>query len=147
MLDRFTFGKAPAAIFLVERLNELGDLKLTRKVSAYIDQENRLLSDMVNANRHGCLSTHSLAAFLNFMRQRVKTSTLSLSDKLTADLTFNVVVGRIKFYIRKTTVVSQRSGKHTKETIINVPDHIHAEFLRDRSREKLMRRGKLCTYY
>ena len=36
MIDPHTFGKSPAAEILAARLNEIGDSKLTRRVSAFL---------------------------------------------------------------------------------------------------------------
>lgn len=151
MLDKFTFGDSPAAIFLADVLNQTNDSKLTRKVSAYLDQENRLLNEMVNAN----LSPHTLGSFVNFMRNRIKTSTLKIDNVLVSNLMYNVITGRIKSVLRRTKEVSHLNRNLKRDTngvkvmylIDAVADPITTELLRRRSKQKLARKQKVCSLY
>ena len=152
MLDKFTFGRTPGAIYLTERLNQLGDPKLTRKVSSYLDQESKILNEIVQANAIGVLSTHTLGAFVTFMRHRIGTSTLEINDKLTADLMHNVVSGRVKSILRRTVEATKQSRSYhcarvLKLSILNIIDPKTPDVLIERSRQKLDRKHKPRTYY
>jgi hypothetical protein len=175
-LDKHTFGKTPAAIYLADRLNFLNDPKYTRKVSSKIHDIQAIIADAIRAHEGGLLSIRTLNFILTSLRSRIEDMTHAAhinalegdlyADKLVTNLMANVLIGELKSILRRTRDVKilktkqQRiinraivNSKALKElnvkpiTIADVKDPTTAETLIARSRAKLQRKGLPNTLY
>lgn len=174
MLDKYTYGNTPAAIFLAERLNTLGNQVMIRKVSSFLDQKNRVLNEVVEAHLAGYLSTRALSALVNLMRREVADSKKQVGDELAQNLMHNVMVGKIKSVLRRTQTsilldhqanrdldrfkrsvfptdldpeLQKQLRRFRVVTPIDADDTITPVTLRERSKQKLARKNKTCTLY
>jgi hypothetical protein len=130
-LDKFTFGKTPAAIYLAHRLNELNDPKYTRKISADIHRMQGLFVEVIEAHDAGFLSIKSLSFFMNNARRSIKDKAddyLSqalyvgsgghqMPDRLSVDLMSNVLLGPITSVFRRSIKVASLKAQqqHLKD--------------------------------
>jgi len=119
MLDKHTFGKTPAAIYLADRLNVLNDPRYTQKVSSRIHEVQTAIADIVKAHEAGHIKLHTLNFFVSFMRQKIigiKTNFLQselyvgsgshiMPDVLSVNLMTNVLVGELKSITRRSRQV------------------------------------------
>jgi hypothetical protein len=125
-MDKNTFGRTPAAEYLVRVLNELNDQTLNRSVGKRITATNAAVAELVYAYEVGSISAKTLANTMRLMREEVtnesitdityimtmpSNSQLSLVDKLRR----NVQIGYIKKAIRQATVARKC------ETVMTAP--------------------------
>lgn len=113
MLNKYTFGSSPAAIYLAENLNIINNSKLNRKVSSFINSIRAILTQSVNANEAGIINVKTLYFIVDALSERVKwnRSRLSLdaewaSYQLIVDLTANILIGEIKSIKRRAQKVA-----------------------------------------
>lgn len=178
MLDKFTFGNTPAAIYLVQELNRVNSSKLNRKVSSVLNNQNRLVKEVVGAFESGSLSLHGFGAIMNMLRDRVKNIKTEFENDLVTNLVSNMIAGNIKSILRRSTKVAQNNKmvdygikfiipngtplsviiklNNAMKTIFYekdcdkfnyTMDSITPETLIARSKQKLAKHGKECTYY
>jgi len=172
-MDKYTFGKTPAAIFLTDRLVALGSDKITRKVSKYLHDVRQKLNELVRANDAHHLSAHTVGFICGALREHVLSGEYHVDylDELIGDrdpdevmielqkifdLTTNIMIGEIKSVQRKVT--GCRHIEHSIARMKNFPaanhpvisgeiDDITPELLQQRSKIKLARLGKTDTLY
>lgn len=166
MLDKHTFGKTPAAIYLADRLNVLDDSKYTRKVSSRIHDVQRVIAEMVAANEAGILSIHTLGFMSTAMREKIEILARNLyalkHDDLSMNLFQNVLKGELKSIVRRSREVKLLKTKQqrlmtkvgndrlltvTPITIGDIKDPTTPESLIEKSRAKLKRKGKQSNLY
>ena len=68
MLDKYTFGNTPAAIYLADRLNEINSVLLTRKISSVLCKYRRTIAELEAANNAGIMCTNTTAMFAERIR-------------------------------------------------------------------------------
>jgi len=134
MLDLNTFGKTPAAIYLVDRLNFLNDKKLTRKISSKINSTKAIIAEAVNAHEAGLISTHTLSFIAATLRSKVDTSwdntnwnnteQIQKQEELPINLMKNLLIGELKNIIRKASKV-----KHLKKRQQKIVSEINNDVL------------------
>jgi hypothetical protein len=113
MLNDNTFGKTPAAMYLVRVLNETNSNALIRTCSKQIHKFNRNVHEIVAAVDAGVMSANTAGNLLRILR--LEATNLSVSEnKLTSQLLSNTIIGEIKRAIRKVTVV--RKIEHVLES-------------------------------
>ena len=113
-MDRYTFGKTPAALYLADHLNILNDKKLTRKISSKIHAVQTIIAEALKSHEAGTISTHTLSFIASTLRERVMTRSqqlLSDNDELSVNLMTNILIGELKSLIRKAQKI-----KHLKRT-------------------------------
>lgn len=158
MINKHTFGKTPAAIYLASRLNILSTNKLTRKVSTMLCDLQNVINEIEKSNSHKLLSAHVIGFMLDPLRTRVKVSHSSIEkiDQLSANLMANVMCGSIKDLacrVMEARHAEQKCCKITggKGRPFRVLEDIHREItpelLIQRSKIKLARHGKQITLY
>lgn len=106
MLDKNTFGKTPAAIYLAHHLNAVGSKKLIQKISRFFDGIQRTINELEASNRAQLLSAHVIGAFIVPLQDRAREcySSIEIDNKLAAQLMTNVMMGSIKELARKVTI-------------------------------------------
>jgi hypothetical protein len=128
MLDKHTFGKTPAAIYLADRLNFLDDPKYTRKMSSRIHDIQAVIADATRAHEAGLLSIHTLNFIANALRERIEDDTANLlegelyigsggqemPDTLSINLMANVLIGELKSISRRTREVKLLKTKQQR---------------------------------
>ena len=110
-IDKCTFGNTPAAMYLADRLNEIGDPRQVRKVSAFINSARNILSQAVTAHQECFMSIKTLYFVVDSLSERIKGSIEAQSeagyrsdnpiDSLCVNLMTNILVGEIKSIKRR----------------------------------------------
>ncbi len=161
-LDPRTFGEAPAALYLVEVLNQRNSHPLARKVARVLAEVNELLADLARAHLdYDALSTRSLARLLPMLseygQRRVELS-LRPTDDHVANLTLNVLEGGLKRWKVRVQKArrDERDAARLRPPGTAAGDWIPAaplvgektpDDLRRRSKRYLERKGKPDTLY
>lgn len=171
-LDKFMYGKTPAAIYLSDFLNSLNAPKLTRKVTRLLTEFNELVNELEASNQIGTLSAHSVGAFIPSLRARASTRPFFITDLpedkwkdhtpsdesmdaiiLVNDLTSNLMVARTKDLSRKVQAVRRDDQKNATSDYVpskrmsEMNAELNPAALIERSRKRLARRNKVCTFY
>lgn len=188
-LDRYTYGKTPAAIFLADRLNQLGDPVLARKVGKNISTMQSLVAELYKSNIAGTLSAHTIGNIAGIYRKQtleVHDKMVASNDELVINLMTNVMIGDIKRIQRQVMdarhaeqyrarvlgkpsryfdardgdqqiltaaehaiVAEMRNGRvrGAKILVEDMHDPITPEILVERSKRKLVKRGKSSDLY
>src|SRR5574343_497505 len=104
-LDKYTFGEAPAAMYLVELLNQRNDKGLIRKVSKILATSRGALNDLARAHLdYDTISTRTLSIMLNMMSEyhhKHVIEQIGKYDMHIAHLVVNVLEGGIKTWKRR----------------------------------------------
>jgi len=139
MLNKFTFGNTPAAIYLADRLNTLDDAKYTRKISARIHEVQTLMAEVKNAHEYGALSIHTVGFFANRIRTKIVETANILKaellretksghqtpDLLCIDLMSNILIGEVKSITRRSReVVLMQKKQQRALTDVSRRDYI-----------------------
>jgi hypothetical protein len=157
-LDKYTFGEAPAAMYLVELLNQRNDKQLTRKVSKALAESRSLLNDVTRAHlEYDVLSTKSLSKILNMVSEYNHThirEIIGKHDPFIANLTVNVIEGTVKTWKRRVAKASKRRPRVADDGAVvdymlaqPIPGEKDARQLQFRSAKYLERKGKINTLY
>jgi hypothetical protein len=152
-LDPTTYGKTPAAIYLVRVLNSIDNEKLARKAGKAISATNKLVSELVDAYDCDAISTTTLATSLRLIRKSIMDSEnttqvplFGTTDCLTVcihdaycvvnDLTRNIQIGVVKRAMRLASIakkgerVAANAHRRTKQVrdsnITRMPQNIQA---------------------
>lgn len=128
MIDKYTFGKTPAAIYLADRLNMLNDPKYTRKASSKIHDVQAVIADAIRAHEAGLLSIHTLNFISSALRKKIEdmaddmwngepyigSGGHEMPDKLSINLMANVLIGELKSVSRRTREVKLLKTKQQR---------------------------------
>lgn len=176
MLDRNTFGKTPAAIYLADRLNIIDNSVYTRKMSKQIHAFQGIISDAIKAQESGKIEMKTFNWIMEKVRQDVKLKASnffndesvneSVHDKLSCNLFENILIGELKSVNRRVREVALLRTKQNrligtmsqipeifdvmkfeKITIANAKDYFNVDSLIEKSRAKLDRKNKPNTFY
>ena len=158
MLDRNTFGKTPACIYLAEHLNSVQNKKLTRKVGCVLQDGRESLNQLYASHEMHNLDVKNYKKFLNFLHADVLIKVEVLNDELVKNLVSNILVGEIRFYNRylhQAGLFESELQRATPEGVavpkvqICVDNYlsIEAEELIKLSKERLAQQNKVCTFY
>jgi len=169
MLDKFTYGKTPAAIYLAARLNEFGNPKMSRIVTSHLCRVNTMLNELESSNCAGEMSVRTLSFLTELLRDQLKRleqeGGFLTSDKTVNNLVSNVIIGKMKSVQRRSReatlesklahrangiIIRDSLTKSFEEVFVpvcKIIDPIDAETLQVKSRAKLDRRGKSNTLY
>lgn len=162
-LEKTTFGKTPAAMYLAQYLNETGKLGLARKVSRVISAWRATLNDLVCCHlQTDELSVRSFNRLLSLYDTGARAAAQKIPDKLAAELVTNMLVGELKNWKTRSgqTAVLQRQLQHqaskagTEAPTLKVTPRRGEETyeervarLQQKSRDYLARKGKVNTLY
>lgn len=156
MIDKYTYGNTPAAIYLTEVLNSVGSSKMIRKVTRTLTDFNEIINELEAANKNGLLSAHTLGALGADLRARAQRSTVG-EHELVKNLLQNMMVGRVKELTRRVRVVrlieKQRAGMVVDKDeiepicVADITDTITPKTLVAKSKRKLTRLNKVDTLY
>ena len=131
-MDKTTFGDTPAAMFLATRLNDIADVKLTRKVSKCIIHYRCLMKDAKDAHECRAISTTTLNWMMARMNDQLDDTAVEFHlpekkhDETAVDLMINVIRGEIKDIVnkaRKITNIERQQlvmGLTTKENRVDI---------------------------
>jgi len=160
-LDANTFGDTPAAIYLVELLNNRNDHVLARKTAKVLAEGRELISDLARAHlEFDALTTKTLARLIPMLSEyfhNKSVTPLRIIDSHIADLAINVLEGSLKTWKNRV----QKARRTERSTARNLPpgaskqwipakplsNEITGEVLRNRSKKYLQRKGKPDTLY
>ena len=152
MIDKFTYGNTPAAIYLAEYLNSAGTPPLLRKVTRTLTDFFELINELEAANAAGVMSAHSVGSFCHSLRARAQA--VKFEDTLVTNLVCNLMIGRTKELIRRVQSVRlyEKVQAHRKQGLSTLPlvaitDTTTPELLVERSKRRLARNQKLDTLY
>lgn len=161
-LDKTTFGKTPAALYLTLYLNEKGDTRLIRKVGRMLDGFRETINDVICSHLHTDeMKAASFNRIMALISENARVAALRLPDKLAQELVTNILVGEIKSWKTRAmhTARLQRNiqrltppGKTVEELKVlprrgEETEEERIEKLKERSRAYLARKGKLNTLY
>jgi hypothetical protein len=157
-LDKHTFGDAPAAMYLVELLNQRDKKSLTRIVSKSMAESRTLLNDVTRAHlEYDVLSLKSLSKILNMISARHHghvREVIAKYDEFIADLTVNVLEGSVKTWKRRAQEACRKKQRMTSDgSIVDyalaepIPGEKGSRELQFRSAKYLERKGKINTLY
>lgn len=160
-LDPKTFGEAPAAMYLVELLNQRNNPVLTRKVSRALAGSRELINEIGDAHlKFDVLSTRTLSRLLDMLsnyNQTVATASIAKMDPFIAQITVNVLEGSVKTWKRRTQEAVRKFSNIARNTpsgmtvpyvlAAPIPNEKDASTLRARSKRYLKSKGKLDTLY
>ena len=167
MIDKNTFGKTPAAIYLAEHLNQLGDPRLVRKAQKRLVGARKILNELYTSHVQGYLSAQTLYSMVESVQTytvnhdinqgKVKQQVFQLLDELAVNLIENIIIGEVKSIKRRVQaeVIARISEGKRKKTdpklhltmITQVEDSITPELLIERSKKKLRRLNKPDSLY
>lgn len=101
-LDKTTFGKTPAAIYLADYLNKLGKPIVTKRAGKMLTSYRNTLSQLGQANKIGVLNAHNLARVVSSIREHFQ---VDVGDELASNLVTNTLVGEMKSLLRKSSEI------------------------------------------
>mgnify|MGYP001212135444 CR=1 FL=1 len=118
MLDKFTFGKTPACMYLAKILNDLQDNRLNSKVSKILVSYKENLKQLEKANEQNILSVKNLNMNINIMRNNLN---INIDNELVSNLVHNIIIGDMKSILRKVKKVRviENAQKHLKKKVEN----------------------------
>ncbi len=160
-LDTRTFGDSPAALYLVELLNQKQDALLARKTAKVLAEGRELLADVARAHLdYDALTTRSFARLLSLMaayNQGPAVQSLRAHDEHIANLVANVLQGGIKTWKRRVEQARRTEKKIARQLPPGSPvewvpakpllSEVTPDVLRQRSKRHLQRKGKPDTLY
>lgn len=160
-LDPRTFGDAPAALYLIELLNQRNDPLLTRKVSKTLATQRETLNELGRAHlEYDTISTRTLGRLLTLLsehNQTRATAAIKAMDPFIAHLVVNVLEGGVKTWKRRVSLAASRQNMVARNTpsgcTVEQPiakpleNEKGAAQLQERSKRYLQRKGKQDTLY
>lgn len=161
-LDKFTFGKSPAAMYLGLILNERDDRYLARKVTSFLTERRMILNEVV-ASHHlsDSMSAKTFGVLLSLFSKSVKADVTNFKDKIIQNLLVNILKAEINFHlarVRKAALLNKRLAKGAEEGVtvptVKATPFPKEESLEDknkrlaaRSAAHLARNGRINTLY
>lgn len=156
-MDKTTFGKAPAAMYLAHLLMSNPDAALQRKVSRTLTQNRRVLAELTSAHLKGEISLTVFGVMLDMISKRHQTEVAEVLWKVNehiAHLVVNVLEGEVKSLKRRLQSLTPIRRRAARNQYMLTPDLSDAdidenrvELLRARSKQYLARHGKVDTLY
>lgn len=160
-LDPKTFGEAPAALYLVEILNQRNDQALTRKVSKTLATARTTLNELGEAHlRYDTISLKTFGRLLTLLsefNQREAAKSIAVHDPFVAHLVVNVLEGGVKTWKRRVAEAAKKMSIIARDTppgcTVEPPfampllNEKGPALLQERSKRYLQRRAKRDTLY
>lgn len=169
-IDKFTFGKSPAAMYLTLIISKTGSQPLLRKVSRALCETRQLMEDVVACHLlTDELKTRSFSKLLEMIDDKIRITALQLPTIKTGDwplpeneiirhLVTNILIGELKVLKNRAMKARQLQHNVTRKT----PQGERVEMLKAtpllsengrnarriaKSAAYLSRKGKLNTLY
>ncbi len=101
-MNKFTFGKTPAAVYLYEYLQSKGNTIVEKRVGKALTSNRNLLTQIEKSNNIGAINAHNVARIVNKMREKFF---VEVGDELASNLTTNILIGEMKALIRKSAEI------------------------------------------
>ena len=152
-MNKFTYGKTPAAIYLAEYMNENSTVSDMRKVASVLTNFSRTINEIEESNLAGLMSVHVIGGLIPLLRNRVQNTVINGDSGLITMLVRNIMQGRLKDLIRRARKVRifehQNATSFSQPTIAlgSVYDSISSAKLIERSTARLKRLNKVNTLY
>ena len=86
-MNKFTFGKTPAAVYLYEYLQANKNQIVLKRVGKALTSNRNLLSQIEKANLSGAINAHNVARIINNIRSGFF---VDVGDELASNLTTNI---------------------------------------------------------
>lgn len=167
-LDKTTFGKTPAALYLADYLNKLEQPLVTKRTGKILTGFRNTFTQLEKANNVGILTAHNLARVIGSMRENFF---VDVGDELASNLVTNILVGEMKILLRKSSnirkiesfqkrivgkkepgeffnhsgyrvaKIDENSVELPKYTVEQLTDNINAETLTEKWKIKMKRRN------
>ncbi|NCP98406.1 hypothetical protein GW796_00835 [archaeon] len=99
-LDKNTFGKTPAALYLADYLNTLDQPLVAKRTGKIMSGFRNTILQLAKANDAGILTAHNLARVISSMRSNLF---IEVGDSLASNLVTNIIVGEMKILLRKSS--------------------------------------------
>ena len=127
MLDKRTFGNSPAAIFLADKLNALGDQRQTHRVSSFINSTSKMINEAVALHLDHQMSTTMLYFVVNNISRDIANKADDMRvgangvvyDPIVCNLMANVLRGQIKSVKRRLEKVVRIHRQQNRVKIAN----------------------------
>lgn len=117
-LDENTFGKSPAANYLVRELNYYNDKKLTRSCTVRVNVFYRNVSAIVESVGANNMSAKVAANLLRLLREDATKITMDVNTEFVCNLLRNTIIGHIKSAMRKTETIRKiENGNSTYQNL------------------------------
>ena len=110
-MDKFTFGKTPAAVYLYEYLQANKNQIVLKRVGKALTSNRNLLSQIEKANLSGAINAHNVARIINNIRSGFF---VDVGDELASNLTTNILIGEMKSLIRKSADIRKIESLQNK---------------------------------
>jgi hypothetical protein len=173
-LDLNTFGNTPAALYLVEVLNQIGDQSLSRKLGKRLSSVRKICHEIRKAQLADALEVSTVSHLTKLLRIETIYNFQDLLEDLGDDdfdncnlainLAQNLCMAEFKMLVRASTFARkqdrgdiQRAANFMKRKITPPPvnkhyldlfvDTITPATLQEKSRAKLLRTGKRSELY
>ena len=127
MLDKRTFGNSPAAIYLADMLNALGDKRQTHRVSSFINSTSKMINEAVALHLDHQMSTTMLYFIVDNISRDVANKADDMRvgangivyDPVVCNLMENVLRGQIKNVKRRLEKVVRIHQQQNRAKIKN----------------------------
>jgi hypothetical protein len=166
-LDKFTYGKSPAALYLTLYLNEKNDPVLNRKVGRTLEKWRKRIYEVTNAHARGeaftCMGQLSADTFRCIIEQfdTAIRGSVGITDPLCRNLVISILIGELKNWKQRGVRTRKLQTQLARETPDgeSVPKlkvmalegdetlEQRIERLTEKSRAYLKRKGKINTLY
>ena len=161
-LEKFTFGKSPAAIYLTLLLNERQHPLLSRKVSRLLCKERELMEDIVACHLlTDELKTRSFSRLLDMVDSRIRAAAAQLPDAFIGNLVTNILIGELKVHKNRVMFAKRQQNRVARATAsgVRIPMMKATPLIAEETSEQknarlkakssayLARKGKLNTLY
>lgn len=97
-IDRFTFGKSPAAQYLAHLLNIEKNPYLNKKISSLLIDNNKTILEMQNAFDNKTISLNTFQKFLFLQRNNIN---FNCENEKIQNLVKNLLIAKLKPNLRK----------------------------------------------
>jgi hypothetical protein len=101
-IEKNTYGKTPAAVYLSSYLSKLDKPLITKRTGKILTGFRSTFSQLEKANLDGILSAHNLARVISSMREKFH---VNLEEELVSNLVTNIIVGEMKILLRKSSEI------------------------------------------
>lgn len=153
--DKFTFGKSPAAIYLLHLLKEQDDARSFRIISKILSNERKLVNALAFAHYEGALDYKTFCSMVMRMKENLPAQLLKNTiEPFYNNLVNNILQAEYKRLINKfqSFYPKARIMMNKKERPILPFDFISPlessdEIRKQKSADYLARKGKINTLY
>ncbi len=110
-MNKFTFGKTPAAVYLYEYLASINKPIVSKRVGKALTSNRNLLTQIEKSNLDGSINAHNVARIINTIREGFF---VDVGDELASNLTTNILIGEMKSLIRKSAEIRKIESLQNK---------------------------------